>query len=278
MADHGLHLGDIVCVFAESVVMRNGFWLRIDQEFIRIAAASLAVEGSAPLPEDFLELLLFMGGELLDGLDAQSSKGALGDFADAGNFADREGSEETRFHSRHNENEATRLRLIRSDLRNQTSGGEPAGAGKGGRLRDHAQQLVCGSKRRAVQAFCAAEVKIGFIDRGPFDDRGEFGEDGSNAVAPFGVSFVMAIEKNRVWAKASRGTKRHGGLDSVLARFITGGGDDAALIRPAAYHNRLAAQFGALEQFHGDEEGVHVDVENRGIKRNLARFRRIMLG
>ena len=88
----------------------------------------------------------------------------------------------------------------------------------------------------------------------------------------------MAIEKNRMWAKASRGAKRHGGVDPVLARFITGGGDDAALIRSAAYHNRLAAQFGALEQFHGDEEGVHVDVENRAIGRNLARVRRIMLG
>src|SRR6516225_8286942 len=88
----------------------------------------------------------------------------------------------------------------------------------------------------------------------------------------------MSIDKSRVRAKTPCGAQWHGRVDSVLARFITGGGDDAALIRTATDHDGLTAQLGALEQFHGNEEGVHIHVENGGMEGNLARFRRVMLG
>src|SRR5438552_2352160 len=53
-----------------------------------------------------------------------------------------------------------------------------------------------------------------------------------------------------------------GAMNSVFARFVAGGGDDAALIGTSADDNRLAAQIGAVEKLDGDEEGVHVHVEN----------------
>ena len=64
-------------------------------------------------------------------------------------------------------------------------------------------------------------------------------------------------------AEAAGGAQRHGGLDAVLAGFIAGGGDDSTLIRAPADDYRLAAKFGALEELDRNEEGVHVDMEDR---------------
>jgi len=54
-------------------------------------------------------------------------------------------------------------------------------------------------------------------------------------------------------------------MDAELTGFVAGGGDDAALIRSAADDNRLTAEIGALEEFHGDEESVHVHMEDGGV-------------
>ena len=59
-----------------------------------------------------------------------------------------------------------------------------------------------------------------------------------------------------------RGAQRHGGMDSEFARFVGGRGDDAALVALPADDDRLAFQRRVEEFFHGDEEGVHVDVED----------------
>jgi hypothetical protein len=51
-------------------------------------------------------------------------------------------------------------------------------------------------------------------------------------------------------------------MDAEFAGFIAGGGDDAALVGTAAYDYGFAAEIGAIEEFDGDEEGVHVHVED----------------
>ena len=115
-----------------------------------------------------------------------------------------------------------------------------------------------------MQALGAGEIEIGFVDRNHFDDGRKFVEDGGDAVAPLGIFGVMAIEVDGVRAEAAGGAQRHGGVDAEFARFVAGGGDYATLIGLAADDDGFAAELGALEQFDGDEEGVHVDVEDRG--------------
>src|SRR6266481_2144777 len=72
----------------------------------------------------------------------------------------------------------------------------------------------------------------------------------------------MAIEIDGMRAKAPSRAQRHRRMHAELARFITSCGDYAALIRSAADDDGFATQFGPLQQFDRDEEGVHVDVQN----------------
>ncbi len=44
--------GEIVRVFAEGVVVRDGFGLGVDDEFVGIAAACLAIERRTPLTKN----------------------------------------------------------------------------------------------------------------------------------------------------------------------------------------------------------------------------------
>jgi hypothetical protein len=82
-----------------------------------------------------------------------------------------------------------------------------------------AEKFVGGSERRAVEAFGAGEVEIGFVNRNHFDDRGEFRKDGGYVVARFGIFFVVAIVENGVRAEASSGAEGHGGMDAEFAGF-----------------------------------------------------------
>jgi hypothetical protein len=203
-------------------------------------------------------------GELFDSFNAEGAEGAFGDFADAGNFADGKRSEETGFHTGCDPDEAARLALIGGDFGGEAGGGESAGAGKTGLFGDGAKKFVGSGERRAVEAFGAGEVEIGFVDGNHFNDGREFRKDGGDAIAPFGIFFMMAVEEDGVRAEAAGGAQGHGGVDAEFAGFVAGGGDNAALVWAAADDNGLAAEVGAVEEFDGDEEGVHVDVEDGG--------------
>src|SRR5271157_110770 len=144
MTEEGFHLLHVVCVFAEGVIVRDGFGFGVDQEFVGIAAARFAVERGAPLPEYFFQLLLGVGSELFDGFNAEGTESALRDFTDAGDFADGQRREEAGFHAGRDPNEAAGLGLIGSYLGDKTRGGEAAGTGKRSGLRDGAKEFVSG--------------------------------------------------------------------------------------------------------------------------------------
>src|SRR5215475_5562712 len=72
----------------------------------------------------------------------------------------------------------------------------------------------------------------------------------------------MTVEENCVRAKFAGSAQWHRGVNAEFAGFVAGGRDDAALIRASADDNGFAAQIGAIEEFHGDEEGIHVHVKN----------------
>jgi hypothetical protein len=272
VTEHSFHFGEVEGVCAERVIVGDGFGFGVDEEFIGIAAARFAVESGAPLAKDFFEFFLGVGGELFDGFDAEGAKGALGDFADARNFADRERCEEAGFHAGCDPDQAAGFALIRGDFGGEACGREAAGAGKTSLLRDGAEEFVGRGEGWAMEAFGAGEIEVGFVDGDHFDDGGKSGEDGGHAIAPFRIFFVVAIEENGMGAEAAGGAERHGGVDAELACFVAGGGDNAALVGAAADYNGLAAEVGSVEQFDGDEESVHVHVEDGGVKRRLLLF------
>src|SRR5208337_439903 len=91
-------------------------------------------------------------------------------------------------------------------------------------------------------------------------------------------SFVMAIEENRMGAQTRGSAQRHCGLDAELASFVAGGGNDAALIRSATNDHGFPPKFGALEEFHGHEKGVHVHMEDGSVQGSIAHFGGIVFG
>jgi hypothetical protein len=65
-------------------------------------------------------------------------------------------------------------------------------------------------------------------------------------------------------------------MDAEAASLIARRGNYSTAIGLAAYDDGLAAELGTIEEFNGDEEGVHVDVQDWG---GLARKGRgFMLG
>ena len=114
-----------------------------------------------------------------------------------------------------------------------------------------------------METLGAGKVEISFINRNHFDDGREFREDRRHAIAPLRIFCVVAIQINGVRTKPPSGAKRHGGMHAKLASFVASSRDDAALIRLPADDHRFAAQLRPLQQFHGDKERVHVDVQDR---------------
>ena len=58
VAEHRRHFVQIRRVFAERVIVRNGFRLRVNYEFVGIAATRLAVERLAPLAKNLFQSFL----------------------------------------------------------------------------------------------------------------------------------------------------------------------------------------------------------------------------
>ncbi len=182
------------------MILRDGFRLCVDDEFVGIAAARFAKKGGAPLAKDSLELFLGNGGELLDGFDGECAQGALRDFADAGNFSHGKRREEASFLAGRDPEEPARLGLVGGDFRDQARRGEAAGARKARRPRDGAQEFIGGGEGRAMQALRAGEVEIGFVDGNHLYYGRKFRQDRCDAIAPFGVFRVITVEKNGVRA------------------------------------------------------------------------------
>src|SRR5262245_2466447 len=72
----------------------------------------------------------------------------------------------------------------------------------------------------------------------------------------------MAVNEDSLRAELRSSTQRHGGVNAESAGFVGGRGHDTAFVSLATDNDRLAFQRGIEEFFDGDEEGVHVDVED----------------
>src|SRR6266478_495580 len=80
MTEHGGEGIQIIRVLAESVIVRNRFRLGVNDKFVGIAAARLAIQRRSPLAENAFQFFLRYRCDLLDGFNAEGSKRAFGDF------------------------------------------------------------------------------------------------------------------------------------------------------------------------------------------------------
>src|SRR6266480_441593 len=278
MAEHRGHRVLIVRVFAERVIVRNRFRLGINHEFVGIAAACFAVKRRPPLAKNLLQFFLRKGGDLLDRFNSQHSERALGDFANAGNLSNRKWRKKPFFTAGCNPEQTVRFGLIRRNFRYQPRPSQSAGTRQRRRACDGSKQLVGGGERWPVQAPGAREIEISLVNRNHLDGRRKLSEDGRNSVAPLRIFSVVAVKENGVRTQPPSRSKRHRGVNPEFPRFVTGGRNHAALVRPPADHHRPAAKLRPLEQFHRNEKRVHVHVQNARWLFVRSRFDRVVLG
>ena len=117
-------------------------------------------------------------------------------------------------------------------------------------------------------------IEIGFVDGCHFDQRRKILQDGVDFPGVFAVAIRVAVDEDGLRAELVGGAQRHGGVDAEFACGIGGGGDDAAFVGASADDYGFAAERGVVEFFHGDEESVHVDVEEGAHGFMMADWRR----
>ena len=83
----------------------------------------------------------------------------------------------------------------------------------------------------------------------------------------FAITLWMPIDEDGMRTLLGGGAQRHGGVNPELAGFIGSRGDDAAFVALSADDDGFAFQRGIVKFFHGNEEGVHIDVEDGARKR-----------
>src|SRR5579872_3487637 len=90
-------------------------------------------------------------------------------------------------------------------------------------------------------------------------------QDSHNVTRHLTVALHSGTEKDGMRAEAARQRGGHGAMDTVAARRVVGGANDAAPVRVATDDNGLAGQGGIIQLFDGGEEAVEVAMENAAI-------------
>ena len=115
---------------------------------------------------------------------------------------------------------------------------------------------------RPVEPLGARHVDVGFVDGDHLQLGRETVKDSVNFLRAVAVARGMPGDEDGVRTKPGRGTQRHGGMHSELARLIGGRSYNAALVGRSSDDNRLILQRRIVELLHRDEESVHVYVED----------------
>jgi hypothetical protein len=129
-----------------------------------------------------------------------------------------------------------------------------------------------------MQALGARHVEISLVYRSHLDQRRKVAEHFMHLGGILAIALGMAIHKNRLRTEFRRGAQRHGRVHAKLARRVGGCRDHAALVALPAHYYRLAFQRWVKQFLHGDEEGVHIDVEDGawgGAHRSAGRLHKV---
>src|SRR5437867_13425438 len=72
----------------------------------------------------------------------------------------------------------------------------------------------------------------------------------------------MTVHEDRAGAKLGCGSQGHSGMHTKFTRFIRCSRDYSTPVALASDYYCLPFQRSIVELFHGDEEGIHVDVDD----------------
>ena len=177
--------------------------------------------------------------EVSDLANAQAVQVLFGDFADAGNLAHVERSQEVCFLSGHDPEHAVGLGPGRRDFRDEARDTDPDRAVELGLGLHLLMEQVSGAQRRTVQPFGAGHVEIGFIDRGHFDLGRERGQHPVHFFGTLAIAVGMAVHEDGLRTQLGRGAQRHGGVHAKLAGFVRRRGNHAALVALSSHDDCL---------------------------------------
>src|SRR4029079_7606257 len=86
---------------------------------------------------------------------------------------------------------------------------------------------------------------------------------GVNFARVFDVAVAMAVDEDCLGAQLIGGAQRHGRMHSEFSGGVGCSGDDSTLVGAAPDDHRLALERRIEQLFDRDEEGVHVEMEER---------------
>ena len=227
----------------------------------RRRALRLAGQRQSPFAELLFEKLLVERGQIADLANAELVQVLLGDFADAGDLSHVERREKPRLLTRQHPQHAVRLGLIGGDLGDQARGGDPDRA-----VQVRAALIVCAANARR-----RAEGRAGVRSRSCRDTlrRSTPFRPGREAVENFVhaarvIAVAVADGLRRRWRAGRAGRPCAGAWPS--ARRTCGPRRRRPTRRrarwSAADDHRLALEDRIEQLLDGDEERIHVEVED----------------
>ena len=200
--------------------------------------------------------------QIASGANAELVHFALGNFADAPEFADGEFGGELGSAFGGDDGYAIGLLAIGGDFGEEFIVGDAGGGGELEFAADARAYFFCHKSGRAAAERAGTDVEVGFVERHGFDDAGVVGKDGADAPRDFSIGFHTRPHYQGLRAQAQGGARGHRRAHAVRSSFVAGGGDDAALVGSTADDDRLTAQAGVVALLDRGEEGVHVDVDD----------------
>ena len=255
-------------VFVVSVFVADRLGIGVGSDFAVEPAAGIFPTGFArqrqpPFSESFFEKVFVEASEVSNLVNAQAVQVLFRDFADAGNLAHVQRRQEICLLPGHDPENAVGFGTGRRNFRDEPRDADPDRAVEPGFGLHLLMKQVGGAQRRAVQPFGAGHIEIGFIDRSHFDLGRERSQHAVHFFRTLAIAVGMAVHEDGLRAKLGRGAQRHGGVHAELAGFVRCRGNHAALVALSAHDYGFSLQFRIEQLFHGHEEGVHIDVEDR---------------
>ena len=161
------------------------------------------------------------------------------------------------------EQEAVRLGVGGGELGDEFGGGDAHGGGQAEPGPQFASDPSADAHGRAQAPSGAGHVEEGLVDADPLQHGRDLAQDLHDPSGDPGVDVVAHGQDDGVGAQPLGLGHGHGRAHPAGAGLVGGGRNDAAPVL-AAHDDGAARQVGALQQFDGGEEGVHVDVEDVG--------------
>jgi len=211
--------------------------------------------------------------KISDGAKPGVEEGFLGDFADAVECADGQGTKEVDLAGFGDAGESGGFAEVAGEFGEELVGGDADAGGEAAFGTDAlleglgeglgAQQgVVVGA---GTVAAVGGDIEVGFVHGDLLDLGAGLGEERHDQVGFGAVMIHPWREEHGGGAQACCGAGRHGGPDAEPAGLIAGGADDAPAVSGRAHDNGLAAKRRVIALLDRREEGVHIEMEDDAV-------------